>query len=230
MICGAWAPSRKDGLEAVTNASQNLSNMPVEVMEAEHPVRVEEYAFVPDTGGAGKWRGGIGLRRSYRILAPEALLQLRTDRVVFQPYGLQGGEPGGRSQNFIEIGNRREPLPGKVTMTVPHDALIVHEQAGGGGFGDPVARDPALVREDVLDGKITPEFAQRHYGVGADGGRGTVMPAAGEAPSAGGGGKAIGVAPMTAMARQVPTGQRAMASAPGRRISRRPLTASATST
>lgn len=89
--------------------------------------------------------------------------------MVFQPYGLQGGEPGGRSQNFIEIGNRREPLPGKVTMTVPHDALIVHEQAGGGGFGDPAARDPALVREDILDGKITPEFAQRHYGLGADG-------------------------------------------------------------
>jgi N-methylhydantoinase B len=174
MICGAWGGRPdKDGLEAVTNASQNLSNMPVEVMEAEHPVRVEDYAFVPDTGGAGKWRGGIGLRRSYRILAPEALLQLRTDRVVFQPYGLQGGEPGGRSQNFIEIGNRREPLPGKVTMTVPHDALIVHEQAGGGGFGDPAARDPALVREDVLDGKISPEFAQRHYGFGGDGRRGT---------------------------------------------------------
>ena len=58
-------------------------------------------------------------------------------------------------------------------MTVPHDALIVHEQAGGGGFGDPAARDPALVREDILDGKITPEFAQRHYGFGADGKSGT---------------------------------------------------------
>ena len=70
--------------------------------------------------GAGKWRGGVGLRRSYRILAPEALLQMRTDRVAFEPYGLAGGEPGGRSRNFIEIGNSREPLPGKVTMTVPH--------------------------------------------------------------------------------------------------------------
>ena len=76
MICGAWGGRPdKDGLEAVTNASQNLSNMPVEVMEAEHPVRVEEYAFVPDTCGAGKWRGGVGLRRSYRILASEALLR-----------------------------------------------------------------------------------------------------------------------------------------------------------
>ncbi|HXE68019.1 MAG TPA: hydantoinase B/oxoprolinase family protein [Hyphomicrobiaceae bacterium] len=164
MICGAWGGRPdKDGLEAVTNASQNLSNMPVEVMEAEHPVRVEEYAFVPDTCGAGRWRGGVGLRRSYRILAREALLQLRTDRVAFQPYGLAGGVPGGQSQNFIEIDNRREPLPSKVTMTVPHAALIVHEQAGGGGFGTPLARDPQRVEEDFADGKISADFARRYY-------------------------------------------------------------------
>ena len=164
MICGAWGGRPdKDGLEAVTNASQNLSNMPVEVMEAEHPVRVEEYAFVPDTCGAGKWRGGVGLRRSYRILAPEALLQLRTDRVAFRPYGLDGGEPGGTSRNSIEVAGETRPLPGKVTMTVPQGALIVHEQAGGGGFGDPAARDPALIAEDLADGKITQAFARRHY-------------------------------------------------------------------
>ena len=165
MICGAWGGRPdKDGLEAVTNASQNLSNMPVEVMEAEHPVRVEEYAFVPDSCGAGKWRGGVGLRRAYRILAPEALLQMRTDRVAFAPYGLEGGEDGGCSRNFIEIGHRREPLPGKVTMMVPHNAVIIHEQAGAGGFGDPTARDPALVHEDLLDGKITAPFARRFHG------------------------------------------------------------------
>jgi N-methylhydantoinase B len=166
MICGAWGGRPdKDGLEAVTNASQNLSNMPVEVMEAEHPVRVEEYAFVPDSCGAGQWRGGVGLRRAYRVLAPEALLQLRTDRVAFQPYGLAGGGPGGASQNFLVIGSRREPLPSKVTMTVPQSALIVHEQAGGGGFGDPLARDPEHVREDFADGKISAAFACRHYRV-----------------------------------------------------------------
>jgi N-methylhydantoinase B len=159
MICGAWGGRPdKDGLEAVTNASQNLSNMPV-----------EEYAFVPDSCGAGKWRGGVGLRRSYRILAREALLQMRTDRVAFAPYGLAGGEPGGRSQNFLETGNRREALPGKVTMTVPHDALIIHEQAGAGGFGDPKARDPELVREDVADGKTSEAYARRHYGPALDG-------------------------------------------------------------
>jgi N-methylhydantoinase B len=164
MICGAWGGRPdKDGLEAVTNASQNLSNMPVEVMEAEHPVRVEEYAFVPDTCGAGKWRGGVGLRRSYRILAPEALLQLRTDRVAFCPYGLDGGEPGGPSRNSIEVAGETRPLPAKVTMTVPQGSLIVHEQAGGGGFGDPATRNPALIAEDLADGKITEAFARRHY-------------------------------------------------------------------
>ena len=172
MICGAWGGRPdKDGLEAVTNASQNLSNMPVEVMEAEHPVRVEEYAFVPDSCGAGHWRGGIGLRRSYRILAPEALLQMRTDRVAFRPYGLAGGEPGGPSRNSIEIDGEVKPLPGKVTMTVPQGAVIVHDQAGGGGFGNPFTRDPELVLEDVKDGKITAEFARDRHGVVITAGR-----------------------------------------------------------
>jgi N-methylhydantoinase B len=166
MICGAWGGRPdKDGLEAVTNASQNLSNMPVEVMEAEHPVRIEDYSFVPDSCGAGQYRGGVGIRRSYRILAPEALLQLRTDRVQFQPYGLSGGEPGGSSRNFIEIGNERNALPGKITTMVTQDTLIIHEQAGAGGFGDPLLRELEQVREDFIDGKITAAFAERHYAV-----------------------------------------------------------------
>jgi N-methylhydantoinase B len=90
---------------------------------------------------------------------------LRTDRVSFQPYGLDGGEPGGSSRNFIEIGNERSALPGKITRTVVKDTLIIHEQAGAGGFGNPLLREPEAVREDFLDGKITASFAERHYGV-----------------------------------------------------------------
>jgi N-methylhydantoinase B len=166
MICGAWGGRPdKDGLEAVTNASQNLSNMPVEVMEAEHPVRIEDYAFVPDRCGAGRYRGGVGIRRSYRILADEALLQMRTDRVRFAPYGLSGGEPGGKSRNFMEVGNERTALPGKITTRIGKGTLIIHEQAGAGGFGDPLARDPQRVVEDVLDGKITPAYATDQHAV-----------------------------------------------------------------
>jgi N-methylhydantoinase B len=164
MICGAWGGRPdKDGVEAVTNASQNLSNMPVEVMEAEHPVRIEDYAFVPDSCGAGQYRGGVGIRRSYRILADEALLQMRTDRVRFEPYGLSGGTAGGRSRNFMEVGNERTALPGKITTRIAKGTLIIHEQAGAGGFGDPMQRDPEEVREDLLDGKITPAYAREHY-------------------------------------------------------------------
>jgi len=166
MICGAWGGRPdKDGVEAVTNASQNLSNMPVEVMEAEHPVRIEDYSFVPDSCGAGRYRGGVGIRRSYRILADEALLQMRTDRVRFAPYGLSGGSPGGKSRNFMEIGNERTALPGKITTRIGKGTLIIHEQAGAGGFGDPLARDPELVVEDVLDGKITQAYAAEQHAV-----------------------------------------------------------------
>lgn len=174
MICGAWGGRPdKDGLEAVTNASQNLSNMPVEVMEAEHPVRIEEYSFVPDSCGAGQYRGGVGVRRSYRVLADEALLQMRTDRVRFAPYGLEGGGEGGRSRNFLETGNERKELPGKITTRVAKDTLIIHEQAGAGGFGNPLLREVADVHEDVLDGKITPAYARERHGV-VIGARGTV--------------------------------------------------------
>ena len=103
--------------------------------------------------------------RFYRVFANEALLQLRTDRVAFQPYGLAGGRAGGSSRNFIEIGGCRRPLAGKVTMRLPHAALITHEQAGGGGFGDPLTRDPELVRQDVLDGKISADYARLQHGV-----------------------------------------------------------------
>ena len=167
MICGAWGGRPdKDGVEAVTNASQNLSNMPVEVMEAEHPVRVEEYALVPDSCGAGKWRGGIGLRAL--LSHPGATRRCCSCAPIascFEPYGLPGGQPGGRSRNFIEIGNRREPLPGKDDDDGAARRLIMHEQAGGGGFGDPAERDLDLVRDDVLEEKISPEFARRHYGL-----------------------------------------------------------------
>lgn len=166
MICGAWGGRPdKDGLEAVTNASQNLSNMPVEVMEAEHPVRIEEYAFVTDSCGAGRYRGGVGIRRTYRVLAPEALLQMRTDRVRFAPYGLSGGAPGGTSSNYMEVAGERRPLPGKITTSIRQDTVIVHEQAGAGGFGDPLERPPEAVLEDHLEGKITRDYAERFHAV-----------------------------------------------------------------
>ncbi len=169
MICGAWGgrPDR-DGIEAITNPSQNLSNTPVEVLEAQHPVRVEEYSLRPDSCGAGLWRGGIGVCRSYKVLADDTLLQLRSDRVRFRPYGLRGGSPGKETRNVLVRNGLETELPSKSTMKLLAGDLIRHEQAGAGGFGDPEARDPELVRKDVWDGKITSAFALTHHRVVVD--------------------------------------------------------------
>jgi N-methylhydantoinase B len=169
MICGAWGGRPdKDGIEAITNPSQNMSNTPVEVLEAQHPIRIEEYALIPDSGGAGRYRGGLGLRRRYRLLAEEAHLQLRSDRMRFPPYGLAGGGSGRPSRNVLESGGEAGDMPAKFAHRLRRDEAIVHEQAGGGGWGDPLLRDPEAVAADVREEKITLEHARRAYGVVID--------------------------------------------------------------
>ena len=169
MICGAWGGRPdKDGIEAVTNPSQNMSNTPVEVLEAQHPIRVDEYAFVPDSCGAGKWRGGVGLARQYTLLAEEATLQLRSDRMKFLPYGLAGGRPAAPTRNILNPQGEARPLPAKLTGTLRRGESIRHEQPGGGGHGDPFARDSARVAADIANGKISVEYARREHGVVVD--------------------------------------------------------------
>ena len=173
MICGAWgARPNADGIEAITNASQNLSNTPVESLEANHPVRIEAYELMADSCGAGKWRGGLGIRRSYRLLADEALLQLRADRMKFLPYGLDGGGPAPAARNLIERAGITSALPSKTTGWMKQDELIIHEQPGGGGFGDPFTRDPERVARDVWNGKISEGYARQQHRVVVDGASG----------------------------------------------------------
>lgn len=170
MICGAWGGRPdKDGIEAITNPSQNLSNTPVETMESQHPVRVEEYALVADSCGAGKWRGGLGVARSYRLLAPEAGLQLRADRMKILPYGLDGGEPAIGAVNEITTASGDHiDLPSKINRRMETGDLVRHVQPGGGGFGDPLTRDPERVARDVWNTKITAAYAREHHGVVVD--------------------------------------------------------------
>jgi N-methylhydantoinase B len=175
MINGAWgARADKDGIEGVTNPSQNMSNMPVETLEAQYPIRIEEYAYRPDSCGAGRMRGGLGLIREYRLLAEEAILQLRSDRYRHRPYGLFGGGPAAPSLNVLNPAAEHETLASKVTRTVRRGDVVRHEQAGGGGYGDPLTRAPALVAADMLDGKITRAFARAQFGVVFEGNSETV--------------------------------------------------------
>jgi N-methylhydantoinase B len=169
MICGAWGGRPdKDGIDAITNPSQNMSNTPVEVLEAQHPIRIDEYALIPDSGGAGRYRGGLGLARQYTLLNPEATLQLRSDRMKFLPYGLAGGRPARPTRNILNPGREARLMPGKFGITLRAGDTIRHEQPGGGGFGDPLTRDPAAVAADARAEKVTVAHAREAYGVVLD--------------------------------------------------------------
>ena len=166
MINGAWGGrSDKDGIEGITNPSQNMSNLPVETIESRYPLLIEEYALRPDSGGAGRYRGGLGLVRQYQLLAQTAVLQLRADRHEHPPYGLFGGKPAASSANLIDTGAGWTPLPAKVTLEITKGTRIRHEQAGGGGWGDPAQRDKAALITDLRNGKISAESARHDYGV-----------------------------------------------------------------
>ncbi|MFC4275626.1 hydantoinase B/oxoprolinase family protein [Achromobacter aloeverae] len=182
MVCGAWgARPQADGIEAITNASQNLSNTPVETLEAQHPVRVEAYELLPDSCGAGRFRGGLGIRRSYRVLGDDVLLQLRADRMKFQPYGLSGGKPARAAANTLHSGEEEISLPSKVGMLIQRNDVVTHDQPGGGGFGDPLLRDDAAIEEDVWNQKLTAAYVRDHYRVVVDPGTGKIDRAATQA-------------------------------------------------
>jgi N-methylhydantoinase B len=169
MICGAWGGRPdKDGVDAITNPSQNMSNTPVEILESQHPIRIDEYSLVADSGGPGRYRGGLGLRRQYTLLNPEATLQLRSDRMKFLPYGLAGGKPSRPTRNVLVRHGTAEAMPGKFAVVLHAGDTIRHEQPGGGGFGDPCTRDPEAVAADVRNEKVSLEHARAEYGVVLD--------------------------------------------------------------
>ena len=170
-ILGTWgAGPNGDGTEGMPNPGANQSNQPVEMIEAELPLAIERYGYVTDTGGSGRYRGGLALERQYRLLAEQAGMTMRSDRRSHLPYGLAGGSPGTPSSNVINPGPNERVLP-----TLPMESVALrrgdvfrHVTAGGGGYGDPLERDPQSVLEDVLDEKLTSAYAAREYGVVLD--------------------------------------------------------------
>lgn len=168
VLVGTWgARAHKDGLEGVSNPLANLSNQPVELVEADLPLEVTQYGLVADSGGAGRFRGGLAYLREFRVLAERAVLTIRSDRRVHRPYGLFGGEPGGPADNILVSGDTEERLPGMpmAAISVKKGDVYCHVSAGGGGLGSPFERDPRAVLEDVLDGKVSVGAARDLYGV-----------------------------------------------------------------
>ena len=167
-LMGCWGGSEaRDGQEGISNPAANLGNTPIELLEARHPVEVTRYAFVQNSGGPGRMRGGVALMRGYRLLEDEAELIMRSDRRDVLPYGLSGGLPGTPSWNVINPGAGQTLLPVcpmKSTPLVRGDEFL-HIQAGAGGFGDPLERLSEKVLVDVMNELMTSDYAADVYGV-----------------------------------------------------------------
>lgn len=169
-LVGSWGGGPwRDGMDACTGIPINYSNTPAEMVEAEQPIVVERYGFVPDSGGPGKFRGGLALVRDLRFVNEEATLQVRSDRRKFQPYGLKGGKPGAPSLNVLNPDREGEVLPSKFLLTIKRGDLFRLVLAGGGGYGDPLERDPMLVLRDITEEKVTPAHARAEYGIAVKG-------------------------------------------------------------
>ncbi len=143
----------------------SFTNVPNEFLESYFPLRIETYETIPDSGGAGLHRGGNGVRVGYRFLEPGEI-SVHDDRWLTYPWGVNGGQPGQRSRKVLQRADgSEERVPSKCDrVKVAENDLLLFETWGGGGWGDPLARDPALVLRDIHRGLVT-QVGARRYGV-----------------------------------------------------------------
>jgi N-methylhydantoinase B len=162
---GMGARPTKDGKDGVQVHITNTSNLPVEAIEQEYPLRVEEYSLVEDSGGAGKFRGGMGLRRVVTPVGHECVFNGAGERFSHEPWGLFGGTDGGSGQFLIRDADGERRLDNKPNaVDVPIDTRIVIETPGAGGYGDPKERSAKAVETDKQSGKFSASYIERHYG------------------------------------------------------------------
>jgi N-methylhydantoinase B len=154
---GMGARSDADGMEAIHVHLTNTSNLPAEALENEYALLVDEYALVPDSGGAGRHRGGLGLARQIRAMRDGVVFSVRSDGHVLGAPGLAGGQSGGTARLIRNAGtDREEELSSKTASIVLAAGETVRiETGGGGGYGDPADRDPASVSADLRSGKVS---------------------------------------------------------------------------
>ncbi len=163
---GHGAMDDQDGMDGVHTNMTNTRNAPAEVIEIAYPLRVERYGLVPDSDGPGKSRGGLGMTREITILDHKAMITLGTERRKIRPWGLMGGKPAGSSDCWIiSPEGQKRALPSKVTIQVEPGTRIALRTAGGGGFGDPLERNPQKVQHDVEENLISAGRAKDEYGV-----------------------------------------------------------------
>ena len=161
--------SDADGMDGAHVHVTNSLNMPIEAVELEYPLRVEEYALIADSGGAGKYRGGMGIAREVRILEADTSFSVRADSFVTQAEGMEGGRRGSNARVILRRGNAPAQVlePKLSDMKLHLGDRVRMETPGGGGFGCPSERDVRSIRADICDNKISIESARADYAQGS---------------------------------------------------------------
>lgn len=163
---GSGASEIKDGMSGVQVHLTNTSNLPIEALEIEYPLLVERYCLRVNSGGDGKNRGGLGIRRDIKTLVPDITFSALSDRQKFKPWGLKGGLSGEEGAYYHISGNKKEQLSSKESnLELKKGDMISVQTPGSGGFGNPKERDKEKVKKDVIEGKITFQKAKEIYGV-----------------------------------------------------------------
>ena len=163
---GQGASAFADGESAIVHIEEASRNLPVELEETKDPEIIECYELVPDSGGAGKFRGGLGVRRAYRLLADGRMIST-LERCNAPHASVAGGLPGGRTIGILDSSIYGAAVEFRKTPDQPiaRGDLLTIITGGGGGYGNPLERDPERVRHDVLEGLVTPKAARDLYGV-----------------------------------------------------------------
>jgi N-methylhydantoinase B len=165
---GFGAHADGDGADGVMHLSEpGCRNNPVEVLETKSPMFIESYGYRPDTGGPGRNRGGVGVSRSYRFLAPSTGICL-VYKTKTKPWSIAGGGVGDNNHILLNPGTEREMVQGGSYNRLEAGDVLVNNTGGGGGYGDPFEREPARVARDVRNGFVSVEAAARDYGVVVD--------------------------------------------------------------
>ncbi len=163
---GMGARATKDGIDVTDHDASNVFHLPIEVSEAELPIRFHQVELWQDSGGAGKWRGGLGYVEEFEWLSGEGVTTMRRDRHRFPPWGLQGGHDGPLCRTeLVRAGEAPKPLQSKGVLVLrPGDRMRLWT-TGSGGHGSPLEREPQRVLDDVLDERVSLQSARDVYGV-----------------------------------------------------------------
>jgi N-methylhydantoinase B len=168
IVAGAGAGRTEDGTDVIDTDATNSTNMPVEAIEAEFPLRIHRYGVRRDSGGPGRQRGGLGCVRVYEVLDGPLTLTHRGERHYCPAKGVDGGQPGALAvTRILRATGVEEVVPSKAVTTLHRGDRVIIESAGGGGWGDPHHRAREALARDLRSGKVSKEAARREYGYAA---------------------------------------------------------------